>query len=126
VKRRVAEDGRVVHPAGERSGSLSRIGGPSRDGFIAGVAGHSRDSWMFACPSWRVGVHVDDHHLTLRREPRSDRSTDPARAAGHHIGAHHVQAILITGEELSIKSRAAAGWRWRNWCRQRPRLTRVM
>jgi hypothetical protein len=43
-QRCLAEDRRVVHPAGERSGSLGRIGGASRDGFIAGVAGHSRNS----------------------------------------------------------------------------------
>jgi ribosome modulation factor len=98
VKRRVAEDGRIVHPAGERSGSLSRIGGATRDGFIAGVAGHSRDLWMLACPRQRLGVHVNDHHLTLCCEPRCDRSTEPAGAAGHDIGAHHAQAILIAGE----------------------------
>jgi hypothetical protein len=89
MKRRVAEDRRVVHPAGERSGGLGRIGGASRDGFIAGVAGYSRDIRMLACPRQRVGVHVNDHRLTLRCEPRGDRSTNPARATGHDIGTHH-------------------------------------
>jgi hypothetical protein len=98
LKRRVAEDRRVVHPAGERSGGLSRIGGASRHGFIAGVAGHGRNLWMLACPRQRVGVHVNDHHVTLCCEPRCDRATDPARAAGHDIGMHHAQAILIAGE----------------------------
>ena len=46
--------GRVVHPACERSGSLSRICSTTGHGFVAGVAGHSRDLWMLAGP--RQGV----------------------------------------------------------------------
>jgi hypothetical protein len=111
VKRRVAEHGRVVHPAGERSGRLSRIGGASRDGLIAGVAGYSRDLWMLARPRQRVGVHVNDHHTTLSCEPRCDRSTDPARAAGHDIGTHLAQAILITTGKAAATRRVT--WTWR-------------
>jgi hypothetical protein len=88
----------LFNPAGERSGSLRRIGGASRDGLIAGVAGHSRDLLMLACPRQRVGVHVNDHYATLCWEPHCDRSTDAARAAGHDIGAHHAHAILIARE----------------------------
>jgi hypothetical protein len=99
VKRRVAEEGRVVHPAGEWRGSLSRVGSASGDGLTAGVAGHSRDLWMLARPRQRVLVRINDHHVTLCCEPLRDRATDPARAAGHHIGAHHALTILIADGE---------------------------
>ena len=93
VKRRIAEDRCVVDPAGEGSRSLRRIGGMSGDGFIAGVTCHSRDVWILACPCQCVGVDVDDDHVTFSCKPRGDRSTDPARTAGHDMGTHLLRVL---------------------------------
>jgi hypothetical protein len=84
----VAEDGRVVHPSGQRAGLLSDLRGMPGDGGVTRIAA---DEINIRVLPIQLAGHVQDNDTPRLRQAFSDGAANSLRRAGHdkrRSGAH--------------------------------------